>query len=98
MSGSSPSWYSYSQLHCMPVAFSVIAGSSAGLYCAVRSWNEGMAMNRSTITGPTVQITSISVLWLVREGFGLAPARYRTTHQAISAMTSSVIGTMNQSV
>jgi cytochrome c oxidase subunit 2 len=34
-----------------------------------------MAMQSSTRTGPTVQITSISVLWLVREGVGLALAQ-----------------------
>ena len=95
---SSPSWYSYSQLHWTPVALMVSAGSSVGVYCAVSNWKDGTEMNRSTITGPTVQITSIRVLWLVRDGVGLAPARYLTMHQARSTMTSRVIGTMNHSV
>ena len=38
----------------------------------------GNPRNSSTMTGPTVQITSISVLWLVREGTGLALARNLT--------------------
>ena len=53
----------------------VIAGSSPGSYSAVSSWKDGTAMNSSTITGPTVQTTSTSVLWLVRDGVGLRLAR-----------------------
>ena len=53
----------------------VNVGSSGGVYWAVRSWKEGIARNSRMTTGPTVQMTSISVLWLVREGFGLAFAR-----------------------
>ena len=49
-------------------------------------------------TGPTVQMTSISVLWLVRDGFGLTLARNFRMHQASRISTSAVIGTMNQSV
>ena len=73
-------------------------GSSGGVYCAVSSWKDGIARNSSTTTGPTVQMTSISVLWLVRDGVGLALARNLKMHQASSASTKSVIGTMNQSV
>src|SRR5690606_32589907 len=43
-------------------------------------------------------MTSITVLWLVRDGTGFDEARYLTMHQAKSAMTRSVIGTMNHSV
>ena len=57
-----------------------------------------MAMNSRMTTGPTVQMTSISVLWLVRDGVGLTLARNLMMHQASSASTSSVIGTMNHSV
>ena len=37
----------------------------------VRSWNEGMARHRRIRTGATVQMISITVLWLVRDGLGL---------------------------
>ncbi len=49
-------------------------------------------------TGPTVQITSITVLWLVLDGTGLALARNFTMTTTSSASTNSVIGTINQSV
>src|SRR5690606_22360745 len=97
LSGSS-SWYSYSQYHWTPVALTVIDGSSGGLYCAVSSWNDGTAMKSSAINGPTVQITSIIVLWLVREGVGLPLARYLIRHHASSTRTRTVTGMMNASV
>jgi hypothetical protein len=82
----------------LPVALIVSLGSSGGVYWRVSSWNDGTARNKSTITGPTVQITSISVLWLVRDGAGLTLSRNLMMHQASKASTSKVIGTMNQSV
>jgi hypothetical protein len=75
----------------------VMAGSSGGEYCADRSWKDGTAKNSSTTTGPIVQMTSISVLWLVRDGFGLALARYLTITQPSNSMTRTVIGRMNHS-
>src|SRR5690606_23115028 len=97
VSGSS-SWYSYSQYHWTPVALIVIAGSSSGVYCAVSNWNEGTAIKISAMTGPSVQITSITVLWLVRDGVLLTLSRYLTRHQPNRTRTRSVVGTMNASV
>ena len=44
------------------------------LSCRNSSWNDGTAIGTRMTTGTTVQITSISVLWVVRDGVGLARA------------------------
>src|SRR5690606_10065561 len=44
------------------------------------------------------QMTSIAVLWLVRDGVGLTLARYLTMHQQSRTSTRPVIGIMNHSV
>lgn len=50
------------------------------------------------MTGPSVQTTSIAVLWLVLDGTGFAPSRNFTTTTMSRARTNRVIGTMNHSV
>ena len=50
----------------------------AGSCSAKSSENDGTAMPTRMRIGTTVQITSISVLWLVRDGTGLARALKRT--------------------
>ena len=76
----------------------VISGLPGGVYCAVKSWNDGTAMNSRMTTGPTVHKISISVLWVVREGTGFRFSLNLYMHQPRSAMTSKVMGTMNHSV
>ena len=76
----------------------VSSGSPSGVYCAVSSWKDGTAKNRRISTGPTVQMTSISVLWLVRDGFGLALCLNRKITNTSKPRTSMTIGTRNQSV
>ncbi|MCY1244776.1 hypothetical protein D9M72_578730 [compost metagenome] len=82
----------------MPVALTVRSGLAGGVSCAVRSWKDGMARKRSTMTGPTVQTTSMAVLWLVLEGTGLALSRNLTTTMISRRRTKRVIGMMNHRV
>ena len=56
----------------------VIASLGGVLYCALNRPIDGTAMPSRISAGTTVQITSISVLWLVFEGTGLARLLKRT--------------------
>jgi hypothetical protein len=56
-----------------------------------------MAIATRITTGTTVQSTSIRVLWVVREGVGLALALYFTATQTSSASTNSVMTVITQS-
>ncbi|MNL81570.1 hypothetical protein D3C87_2087280 [compost metagenome] len=76
----------------------VRSGLAGGVSCAVRSWKDGMARNSRMMTGPTVQTTSIAVLWLVLEGTGLTLSRNLTTTTISSRRTNRVIGMMNHRV
>ncbi len=84
---SSLSGYSYDQYHWLPVALMVSCLSVSGLKPAMaragscsanRSANEGTAMPTRMRIGTIVHNTSIRVLWLVRDGTGLARALKRT--------------------
>ena len=59
--------------------------------------NDGTAMATRISTGISVQATSISVLWVVLEGTGLALALNFTTTMTKSASTNSVISVMSTS-
>jgi hypothetical protein len=80
----------------LPVAFTVMSafGSSSSRN---NSRNEGTAITTRMMTGRMVQRTSIGVLWVVREGVGLARALKRTTTIPNSTRTNSVIALMSQS-
>ncbi len=58
------------------------------------SRNDGTAMTTRMNTGITVQATSRSVLWVVREGTGLAPALKRTMMMNSSTRTKMVMATI----
>ena len=53
--------------------------------------NDGTAMPTRISTGTSVQATSISVLWVVRDGTGLAFELNFTTTTTSSASTNSVM-------
>ena len=59
--------------------------------------NDGTAMATRISTGISVQATSISVLWVVLEGTGLALALNFTTTMTNSASTNRVISVMSTS-
>ena len=46
--------------------------------CRNRSWNDGTAITTRIMTGISVHATSMRVLWVVRDGVGLARALKRT--------------------
>ena len=58
------------------------------------SRNDGTAMPTRISTGISVQATSIRVLWVVREGTGLARALNLITTVTSSASTNSVMTVM----
>ena len=58
------------------------------------SRNDGTAMPTRIRTGISVQATSIVVLWVVRDGTGLARALNLTTTMTSSASTNSEIAVM----
>ena len=60
------------------IALIVTALSGAGLNCLASSEIDGQAITARISTGTTVQMISISVLWLVFEGIGLRARRKRT--------------------
>ena len=59
--------------------------------------NDGTAIATRMMTGTSVQTTSISVLWVVLDGVGLALALKRTITITSSASTKSVIAVISQS-
>src|SRR5689334_25025318 len=67
------------------------------LSCTNRMRNEGIAITTRINTGTTVQTTSISVLWVVRDGVGLARALNLTITMIRRASTRVVIAAMIQS-
>src|SRR6188508_2719786 len=72
---------------------------SAGgvLSCTNRMRNDGIAITTRMRTGMTVQATSIIVLWVVREGVGLAFALNFTMHVTSRTRTNTVMPVMIQS-
>src|SRR6478672_502683 len=62
-----------------------------------RSLNDGTAIATRMITGTNVHITSSRVLWVVRDGVGLARELKRTITISKSASTKIVIATISQS-
>src|SRR5918995_3986006 len=64
--------------------------------CWNRSRNEGIEIATRISTGIRVQATSISVLWVVLEGTGLALALNLTTTMTSSTSTNSVMRVMIQ--
>src|SRR6476660_6746837 len=62
-----------------------------------RSLNDGTAIATRMITGTSVHITSSKVLWVVRDGVGLARELKRTTTITNSASTKIVIAIISQS-
>ena len=54
-----------------------------------KSRNDGIAITTRMTTGTTVQMISISVLWVVRDGVGLARALKRTMTITSSASTKA---------
>src|ERR1041384_4042387 len=67
------------------------------LSCTNRMRNEGIAITTRMITGMTVQATSIRVLWVVRDGVGLAFALNLTMQTTSKMSTNAVIAAMIQS-
>ncbi len=61
------------------------------------SRNDGTAIAARMTTGMMVQAISIGVLWVVRDGVGLARALKRTMMIPSSASTNSEIAAMTQS-
>ena len=59
--------------------------------CRNRSWNDGTAIATRMMTGTSVHATSIRVLWVVRDGVGLARALKRTITITSRMSTNSVI-------
>src|SRR5205823_13697277 len=81
---------------CFPVGLTVRSALGTSSSSNSRR-NEGTAMPTRINTGISVQATSISVLWVVREGTGLAFALNFTTTATSSASTNSVMTVMIQS-
>src|ERR1700742_4114890 len=67
------------------------------LSCTNRMRNDGIAITTRITTGITVQATSIRVLWVVRDGVGLAFALNFTMQMTSRARTKAVITAMTQS-
>ena len=65
--------------------------------CRNNSLNDGTAIDTRMITGTSVQATSSSVLWVVRDGVGLARALKRTNTMTSSTSTNRVMAVMSQS-
>ena len=78
------------------MALMVIASLGGDLYCALNRPIEGTAMPSRISAGTTVQITSISVLWLVFEGTGLERLLYLRMTQTNRASTNRLMMTMIQ--
>src|SRR3954449_9448619 len=64
--------------------------------CSNKRRNDGTAMPTRISTGISVHATSIRVLWVVREGIGLALALNFTTTATSNARTNSVMALMSQ--
>ena len=77
----------------MALIVSALAG--AGVYCLASSLIEGIAINARITTGISVHITSSSVLWLLRDGVGLAPRRNLTIANSSKARTKMLIRTQS---
>ena len=74
----------------MPITLTVTS-AGGGLYCLLIRRIEGIAIATRISTGTTVQMTSITVLWLVREGIGLAPRRNLTIVSPSRISTKTLI-------
>src|SRR6266850_1504832 len=69
--------------------------SDGGVFiCTNRIRNEGTAITTRMTTGITVQATSIRVLWVVRDGVGLARALNFTITMTSRASTNIVIAVL----
>src|SRR4051794_36688167 len=64
--------------------------------CWISRRNDGTAMPTRISTGMMVQATSIRVLWVVRDGIGLALALNLTMTMINSARTNSVMMVISQ--
>src|ERR1700752_242233 len=72
--------------------------SDGGVFnCTNRMRNDGIAIPARVSTGITVQATSIIVLWVVRDGVGLAFALNFTMQMRSRTSTNAVIAAMIQS-
>src|ERR1044072_1548812 len=67
------------------------------LSCTNRILKDGIAIAARMSTGMIVQATSISVLWVVRDGVGLAFALNFTMQMSSSTSTKAVIAATIQS-
>ena len=78
------------------VTFTVKSGLGTSS-CTNNSRNDGTAIIARIMTGTMVHRISIGVLWVVRDGAGLARALKRTMQMRRSASTKAEIAAMTQS-